>query len=87
MWRPIRWFRFWTHHYEHRRRHAYFRPTETSNLDATLAGLVDSLVIVRFADVARADNPCAGQRFYAIHVEGTAALTFLRPECDFDFLE
>jgi len=49
--------------------------------------LIDCIVTVRFADVAGADGPCAGQRLYRILGQGTSAPTFMRPERDFDFLE
>ena len=54
--------------------------------NAALAPLIDQIVTVRFADVARADRRFAGQRIYSIVPQETAAPTLVRPECDFDFL-
>jgi hypothetical protein len=82
----MRWFRFLTHHRQYRRRRAYFRPTDTSALDAALVPLSESIVTVRFADVAGAESPFAGQRLYRL-VGHRTSLTFVRPERDFDFLE
>jgi hypothetical protein len=83
----MHWFRFWTHRQQYRRRRAYFRPSDTSDLDAALVPLVDSIVTVRFAEVAGADSPFAGQRLHYVVGLGTSAPTFVRPERDFDFLE
>jgi hypothetical protein len=83
----MHWFRFWIHPAQHRRRRAYFRPADASDLDAALAPLIDSIVTVRFADVAGAHSPFAGQRLYYIVGQGTSPPTFVRPERDFDFLE
>jgi hypothetical protein len=83
----MRWLRFWTHRQQSRRRRAYFRPADASDLDAALVPLIDHIVTVRFTDVADADNRFAGQRLYCIVEPETSAPTFVRPERDFDFLE
>jgi hypothetical protein len=87
MWSGMRWFRFWTHPQQHRRRRAYFRPSDTSDLDAALVPLIDTIVTVRFANVAGAGSRLAGQRLYYIVGQGTSTPTLVRPERDFDFLE
>jgi hypothetical protein len=58
----MHWFRRWINRQQSRRRRAYFRPTDTSDLDATLVPLIEHIVTVRFAEVADADSPFAGQR-------------------------
>jgi hypothetical protein len=73
--------------WRYRRRQAYFRPTETLALDAALVRLVDRIVNVRFANVAGADSPFAGQSLYKISGQKRSGSTFMRPERDFDFLE
>ena len=83
----MRWFRRWITRQQSRRRRAYFRPADTSDLDAALVGLIDGIVTVRFAEIAGADSRFAGQRLYDILGQGTSAPTFVRPERDFDFLE
>ena len=60
---------------------------DTSALDGALVELVDRIVNVRFADVARADSPFAGQPLYQIFDQKRSASTLMRPERDFDFLE
>jgi hypothetical protein len=87
IWTRMHWFRFWTHPQRYRRRRAYFRPSDTSDLDATLLPLVDHIVAVRFAEVGGAGSRFAGERLYSIVGQGTPAPTFVRPERDFDFLE
>jgi hypothetical protein len=82
-----RWFGFWMDRQRYRRRQAYFRPTETLALDAPLVELIDRIVNVRFADVAGADSPFAGQSLYQIFGQKRFGSTFVRPERDFDFLE
>ena len=82
----MHWFRLWTRRDQYRQRRAYFRPTDTSDLDAALVPLIDQIVTVRFADVAGANRRFAGQRIYAIVAQEPSAPTFFRPECDFDFL-
>ena len=81
----MRWFRFWTH--QHRRRQAYFRPSDTSALDAALVDLINAIVTVRFTEVAGPDTRFPGQRLYVILSRGTSVSKCVRPECDFDFLE
>ena len=49
--------------------------------------LNDSIVTVRFAEVAGVDSRFAGQRLYYIVGQKASALTLVRPERDFDFLE
>jgi hypothetical protein len=71
----------------YRRRQAYFRPADTLALDAALVELIDRIVNVRFADVAGANSPFAGQPLYRIFGPTRSASTFMRPERDFDFLE
>lgn len=83
----LRWFGSWTDRQRYRRRQAYFRPMDTSALDGALVELVDRIVNVRFADVARADSPFAGQPLYQIFDQKRSASTLMRPERDFDFLE
>jgi hypothetical protein len=82
-----RWFGFWTDRQRYRRRQAYFRPTDTLALDTALVELIDRIVNVRFADVAGADSPFAGQSLYRIFEPKRSGSTFMRPERDFDFLE
>jgi hypothetical protein len=82
-----RWFGFWMDRQRYRRRQAYFRPTDTLALDAPLVELIDRIVNVRFADVADADSPFAGQSLYQIFGQKSSGSTFVRPERDFDFLE
>jgi hypothetical protein len=82
-----RWFGFWMDRQRYRRRQAYFRPTDTLALDAALVELIDRIVNVRFADVAGADTPFAGQPLYRIFEPKRSGSTFMRPERDFDFLE
>ena len=88
-WRhnSARWFGFWMDRQRYRRRQAYFRPTDTLALDAALVELIDRIVNVRFADVAGADSPFAGQSLYRIFGPKRSGSTFMRPERDFDFLE
>ena len=83
----LHWFRFWIHRDQYRQHRAYLRPINTSDLAAALVPLIDQIVTVRFADVASANSLFAGQRIYSIVTQGTSAQTFVRPECDFDFLE
>ncbi len=84
----MRWFQFWINRQQdRRRRRAYFRPTDSSDLDAALVPLIDQIVTVRFTDVAGADKRFAGQRLYYIVEPETSAPRLLRPERDFDFLE
>ena len=80
------WFRFWSDRHQYRRRRAYFRPTDTSALDAALVDLIDHIVTVRFTSVAGAHNGFAGQRLYRILGQETSP-QFIRPEHDFDFLD
>ena len=87
MWSRMHWFRLWTHPQQYRRRRAYFRPSATSDLDAALVPLIDSIVTVRFAEIAGTDSRLAGQRLYCIVGRGAFARRFVRPERDFDFLE
>jgi hypothetical protein len=87
MWSGMHWFRLWRHPQQYRRRRAYFRPSDTSDLDAALVPLIDSIVTVRFAEVADADSRLARQRLYYIVGHGNSAPTLVRPERDFDFLE
>jgi len=82
-----RWIGFWMDRQRYRRRQAYFRPTDTLALDAALVELIDRIVNVRFADVAGADSPFAGQSLYQIFGQKRSGSTFMRPERDFDFLE
>jgi len=82
-----RWIGFWMDRQRYRCRQAYFRPTDTLALDAALVGLIDRIVNVRFADVAGADSPFAGQSLYQIFGQKRSGSTFMRPERDFDFLE
>lgn len=82
-----RWFGSWMDRHRYRRRQAYFRPTDTLALDAALVELIDRIVNVRFADVAGADSPFAGQSLYYIFGPKRSWSTFMRPEPDFDFLE
>jgi len=82
-----RWFGSWTDRQRYRHRQAYFRPTATLALNTALAELIDRIVRVRFADVAGADSPFAGQSLYQIVGHKGSASTFVRPEGDFDFLE
>jgi hypothetical protein len=82
----MHWFRFWTNRQQFQRRRAYFRPTDRSDLDATLVPLVDHIVTVRFGKVAGANGQFTGQRLYRILGHGTSP-QFVRPEHDFDFLE
>lgn len=82
-----RWFGFWRDRQRYRRRQAYFRPTDTLALDTALVELIDRIVDVRFADVASADSPFAGQSLYRISEPKRSKSTFMRPERDFDFLE
>lgn len=82
----MHWFRFWTHRDQYRQRRAYFHPTNMSDIDAALVPLIDQIVTVRFTDVAEADNRFAGQRLCRILGHRASAPTFVRPECDFDFL-
>jgi hypothetical protein len=82
-----RWFGFWTDRQRYRRRQAYFRPTDPLALDTALVELIDRIVNVRFADVASADSPFAGQSLYHIVEPKRSRSTFIRPERDFDFLE
>jgi hypothetical protein len=81
------WFGSWMDRQRYRRRQAYFRPTDTLALDAALIELVDRIVDVRFADVAGAGSPFAGQSLYHIFGPKRSGSTFMRPERDFDFLE
>ena len=82
-----RWFGSWMDRRLYRRRQAYFRPTDGLALDAALVKLVDQIVNVRFAAVAGADSPFAGQSLYRIFGQKRFGSTFMRPERDFDFLE
>jgi hypothetical protein len=59
---------------------------DTVALDAALVELIDRIVNVRFADVAGANSPFAGQSLYRIEPKRSGS-TFMRPERDFDFLE
>jgi hypothetical protein len=81
------WFRFWTHRQQYRRRRAYFRPTDSSDLTAPFLPLIDGIVTVRFADVAGPAHRFAGLRLYRILGPGTSAPLFERPARDFDFLD
>src|SRR5437867_6663157 len=83
----MRWFGSWTDRQRYRHRQAYVRPTDTLALNAALAEFIDRIVSVRFADVAGADSPFAGQSLYQIVGHKGPASTFRRPEGDFDFLE
>jgi len=83
----MHWFRFLTHPRQYRQRRAYFRPADTSDLNAASAALTDHILTVRFADVAGTNSPRAGQRLYAMRGVGLSALTCVRPEGDFDFLD
>jgi hypothetical protein len=81
----MHWFRRWITREQSLR--AYFRPTDTPTLDATLVPLIDCIVTVRFVGLARAGAPFAGQRLYKILGPGKSGARFVRPAHDFDFLE
>jgi len=80
----LHWLGFWSFRRPFWSRRAYFRPTDTSALDAALGPLVDHIVTVRLRTVA--DGQDAAQRLYRILGHGTSPW-FVRPEIDFDFLE
>jgi hypothetical protein len=80
------WLRGWTNRRQFRRRRAYFRPTDRSDLDAALVPSIDHIVIVRFTRLADGGSPLAGHRLYRI-LGHQRSRRFARPERDFDFLE
>jgi hypothetical protein len=60
---------------------------DRSALDGALVEFIDRIVNVRFAEVAGADSPFAGQSLYQIFDQRRSASRCKRPERDFDFLE
>jgi hypothetical protein len=82
----MRWLRFWTHRQQSRRRRAYFRPIDRSDLDAGLVPSIDRIVTVRLTGVGDPSGPLAGHRLYRI-IGHERSRRFARPERDFDFLE
>jgi len=72
--------------YRHPRRRAYFRPRDTTDLPASLRGLIDQTVTIRFAGMAQPTSRDARHRLYAMD-RGRFRLGTIRPERDFDFLD
>jgi hypothetical protein len=75
------WLRFFSAG-RSRMRRAYFRPTDTTGLDTSLAPLVNHIVSVRFVGVGKRKSQFDGQRLYR-----NSTPRFVRPEGDFDFLD
>jgi hypothetical protein len=72
------WFRFWTYPtQQYRPRRAYFRPTDASDLNIALVPLIDSIVTVRFVEIAGADGRFAGQRLHHTLGQGISARRFV----------
>ena len=65
-------------------RTAYFRPRVSLGLDPELCALVNHRVSVRLAGHPTASTARTGQRLYRLVGRERR---YLRPECDFDFLD